>query len=260
MHRARRVFDMHRAHGIVLFLHAFPFSHRLWDGQIERLPPGWRALAPDLPGFGATPPGPPDLDAWARDLIDRLDRDGGARPVLVGLSMGGYVALRMLAIAPDRFAGALLADTRATPDTAEGRARRTATALRVRAEGVGWMPDAQVPGLLGPTTRATRPGVEAAVRAMMAAADPEGVARAVEAMRDRPDSSFVAAGLRVPVAVACGAEDALSPPDEMRALAATIPEATFHLLPGAGHLSCLETPDAFAAVLADLLGRCGPPA
>jgi len=46
----------------------------------------------------------------------------------------------------------------------------------------------------------------------------------------------------------------------MRALAATIPEATFHLLPGAGHLSCLETPDAFAAVLADLLGRCGPPA
>lgn len=251
---------MHREPGTVLFLHAFPFTSRLWDGQVDRLPPGWRALAPDLPGFGGTPPGPPDLDVWARDLIGRMDRENVARPVLVGLSMGGYVALRMLAIAPERFGGVLLADTRAAPDTAEGRVRRTATAQRVRSEGVGWMPDAQVPALLGPTTRATRPGVEAAVRAMMAVADPEGVARAVEAMRDRPDASAVAAGLRIPAAVACGAEDALSPPDEMRALAASIPGATFHLLPGAGHLSCLEAPDAFAAVLAGLLFRCDRPA
>jgi 3-oxoadipate enol-lactonase len=239
----------------VLFLHAFPFNSQMWDPQVARLPDAWGALAPDLPGFGLAPVGPPDLDAWALGLLERLDRDGIGRPVLVGLSMGGYVALRLLAAAPERFSGLLLADTRAVPDTPEGRDRRTETAARVRVEGVAWMPDVQVPNLLGETTRTTRPEVEAAVRRMMLAAAPEGVARALEAMRDRPDSSAVASALRVPAMVVCGAEDALTPPAEMRSLAGSIPGADHHEIPGAGHLSCLEAPDAFAAALGVLLDR-----
>jgi len=240
---------------VVLFLHAFPFSSRLWDGQVARLPSGWTARTPDLPGFGGVPPGAADLDAWAADLLASLDRDGVGSVVPVGLSMGGYVALRLAAAAPDRIAGMVMADTRATIDAPQAAARRTGFARRARAEGVGWMPDAQVPGLLGATTRASRPDLEAAVRRSILDADPEGVARAVEAMRDRADSSAVAAALQVPVAVACGDEDTLSPPSEMRALAASIPGASFDVLAGAGHLSCLEAPDAFAAVLAGLLAR-----
>lgn len=243
--------------GVVLFLHAFPFSSDLWCEQVARLPPGWTARVPDLPGFGASPPGAASLDAWARDLLADLDRGNVGRPVLVGLSMGGYVALRLLAVAPERFRGLLLADTRAAADTPEVQARRTSTATRVRREGVAWMPDAQIPGLLGATTRLTRPEVERTVTRMMLQANPEGVARALEAMRDRPDASQVAAGLRMPVRVACGNQDALSPPDEMRALAGAIPGATFHLLVGSGHLSCLEVPDAFSDVLEGLLTEVG---
>lgn len=244
--------------GVVLFLHAFPFSSDLWREQVARLPPGWTARVPDLPGFGASPPGAASLDAWARDLLAQPDQSHGGRPVLVGLSMGGYVALRLLAAAPQRFRGLLLADTRAAADGPEVQARRTAMAQRVRQEGVAWMAEAQIPGLLGATTRATHPDLERAVTRMMLQARPEGVARALEAMRDRPDSSKVAAGLRMPVRVVCGAQDALSPPDEMRALAAGIPGATFHILAGAGHLSCLEAPDGFAEVLKGLLTDVGP--
>jgi 3-oxoadipate enol-lactonase len=229
----------------LVFLHAFPLSSAMWEAQVATLRPERPVLAPDLPGFGGRPPGPADLAAFARAVLDDLDAARIRRCVLVGISMGGYVAFRILDRAPDRVAALVLADTRAGPDDDQARVRRTEQAARARREGVAWLPEAILPGLLGRTTHRTRPDLVTRVGDWIRAADPEGIARALEAMRDRPDSAPVLSRIRVPSLVLAGDEDVLTPPDEVRRIAAALPDTRVVVIPGAGHLAALEQPGAF---------------
>jgi 3-oxoadipate enol-lactonase len=225
----------------------------MWTPQREALA-GRTVLAPDFPGFGREPAaGAPDLDHFARSVLRHLDTAGIEKAVVVGLSMGGYVAFRLHALAPDRIAGLVLADTKAGRDDDATRAKRTDQAARVRREGVGWLPEAMLPGLLGETTRRARPDVVAVVRALIESANPEGVSRALEAMRERPDSTADLESIGVPVLVLVGEEDTLTPVAEARKIADGVPDGRLVVIPAAGHLSNLENPAAFNKALAEFL-------
>lgn len=237
----------------VVFLHAFPLSSAMWKPQHGVLG-GRTVLTPDFPGFGDRTVDTPDLEHFARAVLDRMDAAGMGRAILVGLSMGGYVALRFQALWPGRVAGMVLADTKAGSDDAAGRVKRTDQAARVRQEGVAWLAEALLPALLGETTRQTRPEVVTEVRRMAEAADPEGVARALEAMRERPDSTPGLGAIRVPVLALVGEEDTLTPVAEARKIAEGVPDGRLVVIPGAGHLSNLESPEAFNEALTSFLG------
>ncbi|MDF1564443.1 MAG: alpha/beta fold hydrolase [Deltaproteobacteria bacterium] len=236
----------------VVFLHAFPLHAGMWADQREALG-GREVLTPDFPGFGGRAPGEPTLEAFARAVLADLDAAGIDRAIFVGLSMGGYVAFRLHALAPERFAGLVLADTRSGADDEAGRQKRSEQAARVRAEGTGWMAAALLPALLGETTRRERPDAVARAEALITGADAEGVARALEAMRDRPDSTPQLGEITCPTLVLVGAEDTLTPPAAARAMVEALPDARLVELPGAGHLSNLELPEAFDAALLDFL-------
>lgn len=242
-----------RRTGIVL-LHAFPLNARMWEAQLDSLG-DYLTLAPDFPGFGSRPPGPEELDGFADIVRDALDGADIDRAVLVGLSMGGYVAFRFADRWPERVAGLVLADTRAGPDSDEGRLKRTALAERARSQGTEWLADEMITGLLGATTRDDRPGVVELVRGMIDEADAEGVARALLAMRDRPDSFPMLDQLAVPSLVIVGEEDTLTGVEEAEAIQGEIPSADLVAIPGAGHLSNLENPEAFNEALSRFLVR-----
>jgi pimeloyl-ACP methyl ester carboxylesterase len=237
----------------VVFLHAFPLNSAMWEPQQGIL--GDRpVLAPDFPGFGGRPMDAPDLERFAHTVLDHMDAAGIPRAIVVGLSMGGYVAFRLHALRPDRVAAMVLADTRAGGDDEAGRAKRTDQAARVRKEGVEWLAEALLPALLGETTRQSRPEVVAKVKEMAEGAHPEGVARALEAMRERPDSTPDLQRIQVPVLVLVGEEDTLTPPAEARRIAEGVPEGRLVIIPGAGHLSNVEAPEAFNEALLAFLG------
>lgn len=237
----------------MVFLHAFPLNAGMWRPQVEALPDR-TVLAPQFPGFGGRAQGEASLDAFARAVLADMDAAGVERAVVVGLSMGGYVAFRLHALAPERVAALVLADTRAGADDDAGRGRRADQAARARAEGVAWLADAMLPALLGATTRAERPEAVAETRRLIAAADAEGVARALEAMAARPDSGPRLAEIAVPVLALAGDEDTLTPVAEARRIAEGVPDGRLVVLPGAGHLSNIETPDAFNEALLSFLG------
>ncbi len=239
---------------VVVFLHAFPLDSRMWARQLETLPAGWRAMAPDFPGFGGRPPGAASLDEVAAGILACLDAEGVRRFVPVGLSMGGYLAFRLVARVPERVAGLVLCDTRAAADNDAARERRTLQAARARTEGVGSLADSMLPGLLAQGTRRDRPDLGSRVRAWIDGSDPEGVARALEALRDRPDSTPLLAGLRMPTLALGGEEDTLCPPAEMESMVSAIPGGRLQRLGGAGHLSNLDAPEAFDAALHAFLG------
>jgi pimeloyl-ACP methyl ester carboxylesterase len=87
----------------------------------------------------------------------------------------------------------------------------------------------------------------------MASVPVGGIVAALDAMRERPDATPLLAGITVPTLVVVGDEDVLTPPREAHALAAAVPGARLVEIPDAGHVSCWERPDAFAAALADFL-------
>ncbi|MGW2547033.1 alpha/beta fold hydrolase, partial [Kitasatospora sp. NPDC001574] len=123
----------------LVLLHAFPLNAAMWSSQLDELPGPTgdeaRVIAPDQRGFGGTVLGTdePSLDAVADDVALLLDAAGVDRAVLGGLSMGGYVALAVARRHPDRLAGLLLANTKATADTEAARANRERIASAVLA-------------------------------------------------------------------------------------------------------------------------------
>ncbi|MFF1786209.1 alpha/beta fold hydrolase [Kitasatospora sp. NPDC058243] len=243
----------------LVLLHAFPLNASMWSAQLDALPgltgDEARVLAPDQRGFGGTELGTdePSLDLVADDLALLLDAAGIERAVVGGLSMGGYVALAFARRHPDRLAGLLLASTRATADTDAVRANRERIAAAVTARGsVQLLLDEEVAaGQLGPDSR----HLVERVRSLVAAASPAAVAWAQRAMAARPDALDVLAGLRVPTAVVAGAQDGLVAPEEAELMLRARPDAELTVIPGAGHLSALEAPEAFNTAVRDLLAR-----
>ncbi|MGA5819638.1 alpha/beta fold hydrolase [Kitasatospora sp. NPDC094028] len=243
----------------LVLLHAFPLNAAMWSAQLDALPgltgDEARVLAPDQRGFGGTELGAdePSLDLVADDVALLLDAAGIERAVLAGLSMGGYVAMAFARRHPDRLAGLLLANTRATADADAVRANRERIAAAVSArDSVRLLLDEEVAaGQLGPDSR----HLLARVEAMVAAAPPAAVAWAQRAMAARPDSLDVLAGLRVPVAVVTGAQDPLVAPDEAELILRARPDAELTVIPGVGHLSALEAPEAFDAAVRRLLAQ-----
>jgi 3-oxoadipate enol-lactonase len=258
--RAVRYFDTGEGAPFLL-IHAFPLSADLWEPQLAAPPAGWRLIAPDVRGFrgpaaaelAAEPVGPVGMDDYAGDLLALLDHLRLPEAVVGGLSMGGYIALAAMRLAPHRVRGLVLADTRHTADTDEGRARRREMLALVEREGVEGVASAMLPGLLGDTSHRDRPGIVARVRQLILANEAGAVAAAITAMMNRPDSTPVLADITCPVLVLAGQEDALTPVDAARDLQSRIRDARLVVLPESGHLSNLETPDGFNAALARFL-------
>ncbi|ACU39914.1 alpha/beta fold hydrolase [Actinosynnema pretiosum subsp. pretiosum] len=219
----------------LVLLHAFPVDSRMWDGVRERLDP----ITPDQRAGGE-----PDLAGAARRVLAELDGRGIGRVVLGGCSMGGYVAMALLRIAPERVAGLVLVDTKAVADVEEARDKRLAVAREVDEHGVGAVVGS-VSGLLAPGS----PLVDE-VRAVVLGQRAEDVAWAQRAMAARPDSTALLREADVPKLVVVGEHDAVTPPERARALAGEI-GATCVELAGVGHLSPWEAPGAFADAVLD---------
>ncbi len=240
----------------VLFLHAYPLNSSMWDAQLEAVrATGRTVIAPNFPGFGDAPQrGENTLKAFAETALETLSTAGFERAVIVGLSMGGYVALRLLEHAPDRIAALVLCDTKAGSDTPEAAHRRLEAADRAEREGTGWIADAMLPNLVAPNADQR---VRDRVRSLIVQATAPGVANAQRAMAARPDSRPLLSRVRVPTLVLVGAEDALTPLAESVALANAIPDAQLQVIPNAGHLSNLEQPVAFNRALMGFLRDLG---
>lgn len=239
-----------------MLLPPFPLERRAFAANIPALTAaGFRAIAVDYPGFGPEdPPLPAELSvAGIADrtagLLHQLAID---RATLIGLSMGGYVALAFAARFPERLRALVLADTRATADTETALQGRAQALDTLSGRGVDAYLDGSLPRLLAPDAP---PATLATVRAL-AVTRPEALAAGIAALRDRPDRAAEARAIARPTLVVCGATDQVTPPREMKELAASITDAAYVELPGAGHLSNLEAPEAFnRAVVAFLTSR-----
>jgi 3-oxoadipate enol-lactonase len=227
----------------LLLLHAFPLDARMWDLQRRALEEaGYDVVAPDLPGAGAEI----GFDTWAKRVLAEVD--GAFIPV--GISMGGYLAFELWRRGSRRIPALVLVDTRATPDTPEGKQARD-DAIRVLGED-GFDPfwEGLAPKLFAPSAD---PAVVARARAVAAKQQITALTAALMTLRDRADSRPTLATIDVPTLVIVGEEDALTPPQDAAELEEGIKRARLVRIPNVGHLTPLEAPREFNEALVSFL-------
>ncbi len=228
----------------LVLIHAFPLDGRMWDAQRQGLAGHHRVITPDLAGFGqsANLPATTDVNEHARDILALLDQRGLQQADVGGCSMGGYVALAVAALAPQRVRRLLLVDTKATEDTPEAKAARAAALATVATDGV----EALARGMLPKLVPAHAPqAFKDAVLALAKAQGPAGVSNAIAMLRDRPDRLGLLPTLTMPTLVVVGELDAVTPLSDAQHMASALPHARLHVVPGCGHLVPMEQPQHF---------------
>ncbi|GLH70365.1 alpha/beta hydrolase [Geothrix rubra] len=241
----------------LLFVHGFPLNGGAWAGQVGAFRSNCRVIVPDLRGFGRSGalPGPVPMSRYAEDLGALVQQLNAPSVILLGHSMGGYVALAFARAFPKAVRGLVLVGTKAGADSPEAAAARREAAAKVGTEGTQSLVEAMAPKMLSAAN--TDAAMAQAVRHLMASSRPDGVVGALLGMAERPDAREWLGGIRVPTLVIAGEDDAIIPTLESEALAKAIPGAQLKLIPRAGHLVAFEQPEAFNEALRDWLARPG---
>jgi 3-oxoadipate enol-lactonase len=240
----------------VVLVHGFPLDHTMWNAQIDALSPSYRVIAPDLRGFGRSgvSDGTVTMQQFADDVAALLDRLEVFEPVvLCGLSMGGYVALQFWQQHGSRLRGLILCDTRAVGDTPAMAAARREMAERVLREGPAPLVEQMIPRLFAQSTAPNQPELVDSVRRVMMTTDPRGISAAARGMAQRPNMVGRLGQIDCPTLVIVGERDAISTPEEMRAIAQAIPHARLVEIAGCGHMSPMEKPAELSAAILEFL-------
>lgn len=167
--------------------------------------------------------------------------------------MGGYVAWQFAKHHTGKLRGLILCDTKAAGDTSEAAETRRKMAEHVLKHGTGAVAEAMPGKLFAQVTYKENPEIVAEVRKTIEATSPQGLAAAQRGMAEREDVRAWLPQIDLPTLVIVGREDAISPVDEMRAIADAIPGAKFHVVEQAGHMAPLEQPGDVNSLIADFV-------
>ncbi|MDZ4094671.1 MAG: 3-oxoadipate enol-lactonase [Paracoccaceae bacterium] len=232
----------------VVFANSLGTDLRLWDAVLPLLPKGLRFIRYDKRGHGLSDTGgDANIAALAEDAAALIEVLGLRRVIFVGLSIGGLIGQALAANRPDLIKALVLSNTAArigTPDSWQTRIDA------VLSHGLAHIADAVMERWFTPGFRAT-PAL-ALWRNMLIRTPVQGYAAACAAIA-AADFTITTAALRLPALVIAGAADGATPPDLVQATAALIRGGTYHCIPGAGHLPCVEAPNVYASVLSPFL-------
>jgi 3-oxoadipate enol-lactonase len=245
----------HEIHGNglpVILIHGFPFDRSIWQPIVPLLKEHARLILPDLRGFGTSPKTEEEaytMTMHAEDIRFLMERIGIEKAILVGHSMGGYVALAFAHAFPSRLLGMALVASHADPDPPGRREGRLQTAAQIRERGIAPLLE-EMPPRLTPN-----PAVQKTVYHLIARCSPQTAIRAQLGMAQRDDAFPWLVGIHAPVLILSGEQDPLLIPERLRAMMQVLPDAEWVSLPGVGHMPMLEAPQATAEAIKSLIAR-----
>ena len=247
--RPRIAVDHMGSGDLAVFLHGIGGNRRNWHPNIAAFAEHWHAVAWDARGYGDSDDyeGPLDFTDYSRDLVRVLDHFEAARAHIVGLSMGGRIALDFAALHPERLLTLTLCDTHRGFAHFSDEAKRDFIRLRKEPLERGGTPkDIAVPvarSLCGPNVTAEAFG---ALVDSLSRLHKESYLKCIEASTMAGEHGRLQ-DIRAPTHVIVGGEDRLTTPDMCREMAALIPGARLTIIPDAGHLVNIEKPFEFNA-------------
>ncbi len=244
----------------LIFIHGFPFSHAMWQPQVEYFKNKFRIVAYDVRGHGSSPvsDGQYTIEYFVDDLLQLLDELKIKRAVLVGLSMGGYIALRAVERFPERICALVLCDTKSEQDSNQAKINRFRLIKDVKENGSGKFAREFIKTVFAPLTFINNAELIEKIQDIIARNSPFGLAGTMLALASRTDTTSSLVSIKVPTLIMIGEHDALTPPAAGKAMQQRIPRSEFYIIPNAAHLSNLENPQEFNKRLGDFLVKMNP--
>ncbi len=237
----------------LVFLHGFCDNQELWSEFVAPFLETYQVLTLDLPGFGNSEmlPVPFTLDQIGDELAEWLTEKKLEKSLIVGHSLGGYVALSLLARHPEMISGIVLFHSTPLPDLPERKAIRNKVIDFVNQHGVEPYIETFVPGLfadkLDPHVRTTRERT--------LATRPAALVGYAAAMRDRPDQSATVIAGHLPVLIIGGIRDSLISIDQLREIAKNAPKCELFELEKAAHMGIFEAKTECQAIISGFAAR-----
>jgi pimeloyl-ACP methyl ester carboxylesterase len=239
----------------IVFIHGFPYDHNMWQAQIEELSKNYFCVSYDIRGLGDSPAGDGQftMESFVDDLETIVDEMNLDKPVLCGLSMGGYISLRAMERMQNKFSALILCDTKSTSDDNEGKLKRAAAIKLINTGKFYDFIESFVLNCFGEKFIRENNADYRKIVDRSKGNNPAGVKGCLLAMAGRTDTTESLAKIKIPTLVICGSEDKLSPPDVMKFMAEKIPNSKFVLIENSGHMSPVENPARVNKAIRDFL-------
>lgn len=236
---------------VVVFVNSLGTDFRIWLPLIDELTDNWSILVYDKRGHGLSDIGtaPYSMQDHADDLIGLLAHLRIRKAILCGLSVGGLIVQNVYAKRPDLVDKIVLCDTAAKVGTTDSWNTRIAT---VTEKGIGAIVDGIMKVWFTRDFHEKRVADLAGYRNMLSRQPVEGYNGTCAALRDA-DFTALAPKIKVPVLCIVGDQDGSTPPELVKATADLIPGAGYEVIRGAGHIPCVEQPEALAELLAGFI-------
>lgn len=244
----------------LVLIHGVGLDHTMWDPVVEVLAQNRMVLRYDLLGHGRSrdPSGPRQADDFVEQFLEVLDFHDLEDSDVVGLSLGGLIALMAAARHPHRVLRLVLVST------VFGRSERQLSGARQRlelaeAKGLEPVADLAVERWFSPQWQATHSAETESVRQRLLTTDLDGYLKAYRLFVEADGlASASAADVAAPTLVLAGDRDTGSTPEMARALAAAIPTASVQTMAGVHHLAPIEAPGLFTSALIQFLDQENP--
>lgn len=236
---------------VLVFINSLGTDFRIWRDVIVRLAGEVAIVAYDKRGHGLSSLGdaPHRIETHAADLAGLLDHLNVRGAILCGLSIGGVISLALQQARPELVKAMILCDTAHKIGSAEMWNGRIQAA---RTEGIASFADGVMEKWFTPDFHANRPDDLQGYRTMLIRQSVDGYAAACAAIRDA-DFTQAARAVNVPALCVVGDQDGSTPPALVKSLADLIPASGYEVIAGAGHIPCVEQPEALTALIRDFV-------
>lgn len=242
-------------HQPIIFLHAFPMSSDMWKGQMQTFSKTHYTLAPDLPGFGkgALPLHSVTFEHYVDSVLSFLRESGIKQSIWCGLSMGGYVALRLYEKAPELCCGLILSNTKAPADDNAAKNKRWGAIKSLTNDREDFI-DGQWLSLIGKSSQDNLK-LKKQFFDIASKNTEEGLTAGLVGMSSRMDSTEMLTTIDVPTLIIASDEDKIVTISDAEVLNRGIKKSKLEIIHGAGHLSNMENPESWNTAVAGFLER-----
>lgn len=225
----------------IVLLHGYCESHLIWKNFIEQLSMHYTVIAPDLPGHGESEcvGNEHSMEIMAEAIFHLLHQNEIEKCVVIGHSMGGYVALAIAEQYPELIAGLGLFHSTAYADTPEKKEERTRTIQVVNSDKFSYVTKF-VDNLFAEDSLHKIPEKINQIKDLYKKTPAEGITAALAGMRDRKDRTEVLRQIRKPILFISGKKDKVLPPEKMAPLFLIPALANILILDNTGHMGFIE--------------------
>ena len=239
----------------IVFIHAFPLCNRMWDKQVEALQENYRVITYDLRGFGYSEPGDGHftIDSHVSDLISIVDSLKLEKPVVCGLSMGGYITLRAMELYQNKFKGVILADTKAEADNNPAKIMRSDHIKMIKAGQREQFTDNFIKAALSETNYTEKPEIVEFLKKIIGWQKNEAITGGLLTLAARTDTTEQLEKLDIKTLIVAGKDDRLTPPEFSKIIYGKTKNSDLRIISDSGHFPNMENPEEFNAAVIDFL-------